>query len=263
MRTASTTPTPLRAIAATVKRRYSPPGESNWIASPGAYLERVGQARTDDDRVRIVAKIIEAPGDKLLGQIGGLEMESGLDAEKVGRGVFETRARAERSAQDGRAGGDVGKLAADPHDFPRVGDPAEIMAARRGSADRAFRRNHQAGGAGFKARAKNERAIASERGIDEVLGESLRLRLRANENRHAENDAEETQDERALAMAQEAQRDVEAAASPLVGSRRDLRDSVAGQVFPGAVCPDRKGLRVRLRKGRRRSQKNRACDNRP
>ena len=41
------------------------------------------------------------------------------------------------------------------------------------------------------------------------LREPLGLRLGANENRHAENDAAKAQDERALAMAEEAQRDVE------------------------------------------------------
>ena len=83
------------------------------------------------------------------------------------------------------------------------------MAARRSrGGDRAFRRDHQPGGAGFEARAQDQRAVAAECGVDEILGEPLRLRLRANENRHAENDAAEAQDERALAMAQEAQRNV-------------------------------------------------------
>ena len=41
------------------------------------------------------------PAMKLLGQIGGLEMESGLDTEKVDGGVLETRSCAERSAEHG------------------------------------------------------------------------------------------------------------------------------------------------------------------
>ncbi len=100
----------------------------NRVARPN--LEGVGQARTDDDRVRVVAKIIEASGDNLLGQIGGLEMESGLDAEKVDGGVLESGPRAERSAQDRRAGGDIGELPADSHDFPRVRDSRKIMSPR-------------------------------------------------------------------------------------------------------------------------------------
>ena len=60
-----------------------------------------------------------------------------------------------------------------------------------------------------EAQRSRMRAVTSEGGIDEIFGEPLGLRLRANENRDAEDDAGKTQDERALAMAQEAQRDVE------------------------------------------------------
>ena len=101
----------------------------------GADLERVRQARTDDDRVRIVAKIVEAPGDKLLGKIGGLEMESGLDAEKVGGGVFETRARAQRPTQDGRAGATSANWRLMRMISRALVIPLEVMAARRGASD--------------------------------------------------------------------------------------------------------------------------------
>ena len=50
---------------------------------PRAHFESSGEARTENDGVRVIAKIAEAPGDKLLGQVGGLEMEGRLDAEEV------------------------------------------------------------------------------------------------------------------------------------------------------------------------------------
>src|SRR5205809_2580437 len=98
-------------------------------------------------------------------------MESGLDAEKVGRSILETRSGVECPPQDGRAGGHVCKLAAYAHDFPGVGDPTEIMTARCDPAARALRRNHQGGGARFEARAQDQGAVASKRGIDKIFGE--------------------------------------------------------------------------------------------
>ena len=53
------------------------------------------------------------------------------------------------------------------------------------------------------------RAVAPEGGVDEALGETLSLRLSANENRDAENDAAQAENESALAMEKETQRDVE------------------------------------------------------
>ena len=44
----------------------------------------------------------------------------GVDAEEIDGRVLESGARAERSAEDRRAGGDVGELAADAHDLARV-----------------------------------------------------------------------------------------------------------------------------------------------
>ena len=70
-------------------------------------------------------KSSKLPATICCGKIGGLEMESGLDAEKVNCGVLESGPRAERSAQDRRAGGDIGKLPADSHDFPRICDSVE------------------------------------------------------------------------------------------------------------------------------------------
>ena len=47
----------------------------------------------------IVPKIVKLPGDDLLPDIGGLEMERGIDSEKIDRGVFKPGPRAERAAQ--------------------------------------------------------------------------------------------------------------------------------------------------------------------
>src|SRR5438105_2063673 len=79
---------------------------------------------------------------------------------------------------------------------------------RCGPADRAFWRYHQTNRAGIEARTQDQGAVTSEGGINEILGEPLRLRLGANENCHAENHARETQDECTLAMPEEAQRNM-------------------------------------------------------
>ena len=104
------------------------------MASPALTSRASARREPTNDRVRVIAKIVEASGDELLGQIGGLEMEGGLDAEEIGGGILESRAGTERSAQDRRTRGDIGKLAADAHDFPGIRDSAEIVAARRGPA---------------------------------------------------------------------------------------------------------------------------------
>ena len=95
----------------------------------GGDAERFRQPRTDDDRVRIVAKILELPGDDLLANIGRLQVERGIDAEEIDGGVFKLGARAERPAQDRRAGRDIGKSPTDTHDLAGVRDALEIAAA--------------------------------------------------------------------------------------------------------------------------------------
>ena len=63
-------------------------------------------------------------------EIGGLEMKRGLDAVKIDSRILKARARAERSAQDRRAGDDISKLPADPHDFVCIADAFEKLAMR-------------------------------------------------------------------------------------------------------------------------------------
>ena len=176
-----------------------------------ADFERIRQPRTDDDGVRVVAKFIERPRDDLLREIGGLEVVGGIDAEEIDSCILETGARTEGAAQDRRAGGHVRELPADPHDLGRVRNAAEVVAAGQagGVAPGSFRRHHQSGGAGLETRVQHERAVTPERRVDKIFREALRLRLRANENGHAENNAAQAQDKCALAMAEEADRNVE------------------------------------------------------
>jgi hypothetical protein len=83
----STAPTPLRATAATVKRQYSPPGESNCTGIADGNAECFRQSRTDDHRARVVAKILKLTGDDLLANIGCSQMERGIDSKEIdGRG---------------------------------------------------------------------------------------------------------------------------------------------------------------------------------
>jgi hypothetical protein len=48
----------------------------------------------------------------LLGKVGRLEVRRGVDPEKIDGGIIEARARADRAAQNRRAGGDIGELPA-------------------------------------------------------------------------------------------------------------------------------------------------------
>ena len=56
---------------------------------------------------------------------------------------------------------------------------------------------------------ENETAVGPEIGIDKILRKTGSLRLTADENGDAKNDAAHAQDESAFAMREEAQRDVE------------------------------------------------------
>ena len=129
-------------------------------------------------------------------------MQSRVDAEEIDGRVLKSRARAERAAQDRRAGRDVGELPADPHDLARVCDAFEIAAMGCFPRARIFWRNGQPGAEWLKARAENERSVAPQGGIDEVLREALRLRLSANEDGDAEHDHAQTEQERAFAMSE-------------------------------------------------------------
>ena len=52
------------------------------------------------------------------------------------------------------------------------------------------------------------RPVAPEGGVDEILRESLRLRLSANENRDAKNNSAQAENEGAFAMEKKAQGDM-------------------------------------------------------
>ena len=54
-----------------------------------------------------------------------------IDTEEIDRGIFEIGSRGERAAQDWRAGHDIRKTPADPHDLGRIRDPFKIAPARR------------------------------------------------------------------------------------------------------------------------------------
>ena len=73
---------------------------------------------------------------------------------------------------------------------------------------RVFRRDHERFVARAETRSDDQRAIAADGGVDEIAREALRLRLRADKNGDAENDAAKAQKQRALAMRQKTQRNI-------------------------------------------------------
>src|SRR3954470_8285925 len=104
-------------------------------------------------------------------------MLGGIDAEKVDRSVVESRPGIDGAAEDGRTGSDIGELPADAHDFRRVRNSVERMAARLVRVPHIFWRNQQALGRVLKTRAEKERAVTAEGGIDKILREPLSLGL--------------------------------------------------------------------------------------
>ena len=89
------------------------------------------------------------------------------------------------------AGNNVGEFATDAHDLLRVGDSFEIIPVLDVGVS-AFGRNDDRFVARPKPRTDTERAVTADGGFDEVLGEALSLRLRANKNADAKYDAEKT-----------------------------------------------------------------------
>ena len=71
-----------------------------------------------------------------------------------------------------------------------------------------FRRDHERLVTRPKTGPDDERAIAPDVGLNEVARESLRLRLRADEDCDAENDSAQTQKQCTLAMRQKTQGNV-------------------------------------------------------
>src|SRR5437762_193 len=125
-------------------------------------LKRIGQARTDNDRIRVVPKIVDVPAGNLLRKISRLEVRRGVDAEEIDRRVIETSSRVEGAAQDRGAGRDIGELPADAHDLGRVRDSIERMAARLIGIVHVLRWNQQAARGGLKTRPQQERSVTSE-----------------------------------------------------------------------------------------------------
>ena len=94
-------------------------------------LELVRQTISNNHARGVVAEIVKLSIDNLFGEIGRAQVRRRIDSEKIGRGCFESGARTDRAAEYGRAGDDVGKLPADPHDFTDIADPVEIIPVRR------------------------------------------------------------------------------------------------------------------------------------
>ena len=61
----------------------------------------------------------------------------------------------------------------------------------------------------LKARAQEERSIAAQSRVDELAREAFRLRLRADENRDAENHSAEAEEKSAFPMQKKTQRNIE------------------------------------------------------
>jgi len=80
------------------------------IANAG--LEIFCQARADNDRAGVAAKIVKLPVNELVKNIGGLRMQGRINAVKIDRRVFKSRTSAESSAQDWRARNDIRKFPA-------------------------------------------------------------------------------------------------------------------------------------------------------
>src|SRR5205823_11372796 len=135
-----------------------------------------------------IAEIVKISVDQLMRQISCLKMKRRFDAVKIDRGILKSRARAQRPPQDRRARNDIRELPADTHDLIGIGDSLEILPMSDVHI-RGLGRHDRADLTRFESRANDERTIAPESRIDEILGETLRLRLHANEEAHAADHA--------------------------------------------------------------------------
>lgn len=131
--------------------------------------------------------------------IGSLCVEGGVDAVEIDGRVLKSSASAYGSAQNRRTGNDIGELPAHPHDFVGVGDAFKIETAFRIRLG-VLRGDHERLIAWTKTGPDDERAIAADVGLNEITGQALRLRLRADENCDTENDTAQTQKQCPLAM---------------------------------------------------------------
>ena len=135
-------------------------------------------------------------------------MQRSVDSKQIDCRVFKTGARGECASQNRRTRNDVGKAAADTHDLRCVRNSLEIAAARRLHFG-IFWRNDQIVVTRVILRSQDDRPVAADGRIDEALSESLRLRLRANENGDPENDAAQAENKSPLPVEKETQRNIE------------------------------------------------------
>jgi hypothetical protein len=98
-------------------------------------------------------------------------------------------------------------LPAHPHDFVGIGDAFKVDAAASASLG-VFCCDHERFVAWPKTGPNDKRAVAPDVGLDEITGEALRLRLRANEDCDTENDTAQTQKQCSLAIRQKTQGNV-------------------------------------------------------
>ena len=183
-------------------------------------------------------------------------MQRWIDPVEINSGVLESGPGANRAAKHGRTRNNVGKLPAHSHDFVRVVDSFKIIARRT------LRRNDQYSIVGTKAPGKDERSVGSNGRVDEILGEALRLRLGANEDRDAKHDADETEQQRTFAMGRKTQTDVKGGRHRVTVLLK-CRLVVAVLVVPGATDLDPKRPRGRRLTVRSTLRRNQECETPP
>ena len=125
-----------------------------------ARLKSLCQARTDDDRAGVVAKVIKVPLNQLVKNIGGLRVQGGIDPVKIDCRVLKCRASIGVSAEHRRTGNDIRKLSAHAHDLIRITDTLKIEAASHVPLGM-FCRNHERFVTRPKTRSDYQRAVAT------------------------------------------------------------------------------------------------------
>src|SRR5262249_33722976 len=116
----------------------------------------------DNDRARVVPKVIKVPLNQLVKNIGGLRVQGGIDPVNVDRRVLKCRASADISAENRRTGDDIRKLPAHAHDLIRITDTFKIEATSHVLLGM-FCRNHERFVTRPKTRSNYQRAVAANR----------------------------------------------------------------------------------------------------
>lgn len=135
-------------------------------------------------------------------------MRCWVDPVEVHYGRLESGTGADPTADCRRACHDVRKLPAYSHDVVHIIDPFRIRMVRYHAVP-GFGGPKQAVITGPEALPQDKRAVAADGRVDKELGEPLRLGLGANENGDSENDANQTEQKRALSVGGKTKRDVE------------------------------------------------------